>query len=123
MLKRRSVTVLALLAAGLIATSASAHPTLKSATPPAEAVVASAPTEIRLSFSEGVIPKFSTVELKDQTGKSVATGKVATNPKDARELIVPLQVPLQAGAYTVKWNVVSVDTHRVNGTYSFKVGG
>jgi len=122
MLKRTSVSVLALLAAGLIATPASAHPTLKSATPPAEGVVASAPTEVRLNFSEGVIPKFSSVDLKDQAGKSIATGKLAINPKDARELVVPLQAPLESGTYTVKWNVVSVDTHRVNGTYSFKVG-
>jgi len=63
------------------------------------------------------------VEVKDQGGKTVATGKVATNPKDQKELVVPLQVPLKAGTYTVTWNIVSVDTHRVRGTYSFKVGG
>jgi len=43
--------------------------------------------------------------------------------KDQKQLIVPLQDPLPAGTYTVTWNVVSVDTHRVNGTYSFKVEG
>ena len=36
---------------------------------------------------------------------------------------MPLQDPLPAGTYTVSWNVVSVDTHGVNGTYSFKVEG
>jgi methionine-rich copper-binding protein CopC len=41
---------------------------------------------------------------------------------DQKQLIVPLQSPLAVGTYTVKWNVVSVDTHRVSGTYSFKVG-
>ena len=121
MLKNTAMALLALLAASLMATSASAHPTLKSANPAAGAVVI-APTEIRLNFSEGVIPKFSSVELKDQGGKSIATGKIATNPNDERQLVVPLQVPLQAGTYTVKWNVVSVDTHRVNGAYSFRVG-
>src|SRR6516225_476392 len=115
MLKRATVTMLTLLAAGLIATSADAHPTLKSANPPAEGAVVGAPTEIRLTFTEGVISKFSSVELKDQAGKSIATGKVATNPKDDKQLVVPLQAPLQAGSYTVKWNIVSVDTHRVSG--------
>ena len=119
MLKRTGVTALALLVAGF--TLASAHPTLKSALPPAEGVVGSAPSEIRLNFSEAVIPKFSTVGLKDQAGKSIATGKVAINPNDARQLVLPLEAPLQAGTYTVQWNVVSVDTHRVNGTFSFKV--
>jgi copper resistance protein C len=122
MLKKTTVTMLTLLAAGLMATSADAHPTLKSANPSVEGAVVGAPTEIRLNFSEGVISKFSSVELKDQAGKSIATGRVATNPKDDKQLVVPLQAPLQAGTYTVKWNIVSVDTHRVSGTYAFKVG-
>jgi len=123
MLKRTSMAAFALLAASLLAPSADAHPTLKSANPPAEGVTVSEPTEIKLTFSEGVISKFSSVELKDQGGKKIATGKVATNPKDQKELVVALQAPLKAGTYTVEWNVVSVDTHRVHGTYSFKVGG
>jgi methionine-rich copper-binding protein CopC len=123
MLNRASMAMLALLAASLMSGSANAHPTLKFANPPAEGAAAIAPTEIRLNFSEGVISKFSSVELNDQAGTKIATGKVATNPKDQKELIVPLQAPLKAGTYTVKWNVVSVDTHRVNGTYTFKVGG
>jgi methionine-rich copper-binding protein CopC len=121
MLKSTAAAVVALLAASLMTTAADAHPMLRS-TNPAEGAAVSAPTEIRLNFSEGVVSKFSSVELKDQAGKSVATGKIATNPKDQKQLVVPLQAPLQAGTYTVKWNVVSVDTHRVNGAYSFKVG-
>jgi methionine-rich copper-binding protein CopC len=121
MLKRASTGALALFAASLLATSADAHPTLKSANPPAEGNAA-APTEIRLTFNEGLIVKFSSVELNDQAGKKIVTGKLATDPKDDKQLIVPLEAPLQAGTYTVKWNVVSVDTHRVSGAYSFKVG-
>ena len=123
MLKKLSMALFALLAAGLLTPSADAHPTLKSASPPVESVTVTEPTEIKLTFSEGVISKFSSVEVKDQGGKTVATGKVATNPKDQKELVVPLQVPLKAGTYTVTWNIVSVDTHRVRGTYSFKVRG
>jgi len=61
--------------------------------------------------------KFSSVELKDQAGKILTTGKLAADAKDHKQPIVPPQEPLAAGTYTVKWNVVSVDTHRV----SFKV--
>ena len=120
MLTKTSTAALAVLAASLLATTVEAHPTLRSATPPAEST-AVAPTEIRLSFSEGVIVKLSSVELKDQAGKKIVTGNLTTDPKDQKQLIVPLQGPLTAGTYTVNWNVVSVDTHRVNGTYSFKV--
>ena len=83
--------------------------------------IAAAPKEIRLNFSEGVIVNFSTVELKDEGGKKIDTGQLAADPKDHRQLIVPLQGPLTVGTYTVTWNVASVDTHRVSGTYSFKV--
>jgi methionine-rich copper-binding protein CopC len=120
MLTKTSTSALAVLAASLLATTAEAHPTLRSATPPAESTAAT-PTEIRLSFSEGVIVKLSSVELKDQAGKKIVTGKLATDPRDQKQLIVPLQGPLTVGTYTVTWNVVSVDTHRVNGMYSFKV--
>jgi methionine-rich copper-binding protein CopC len=124
MLKRTSMAVFVLFAMSLMmAPSANAHPTLKSASPPSEGVTVSAPTEIKLIFSEGVIPKFSSVELKDQGGEKIAIGKVAANPKDPKELVVALREPLKAGTYIVTWNIVSVDTHRVHGTYSFKVGG
>jgi methionine-rich copper-binding protein CopC len=118
--RRSTAALLPLLAAILLANSVEAHPTLKSSMPPAEST-APAPKELRLSFSEGVIVKFSSVELKDQAGKKIATGKLATDPKDQKQLVVGLQEALPAGTYTVTWNVVSVDTHRVNGTYSFKV--
>ena len=123
MLKTTSTAVIALFAACLIATSVHAHPTLKSANPPVAGTATTPPTEIRLSFSEAVISKFSSVELRDQSGMKIATGKVATDAKDEKQLIVILQAPLKAGAYTVKWTVVSADTHRVNGTYTFKVAG
>jgi len=120
MLKKHSMAVLALFAAGLVTTSVHAHPTLKSATPAADAA-ASAPKELRLSFSEGVISTFCSVEVKDQNGKTVSTEKAVTDPKDKKQLVVSLKEPLKAGSYTVKWTVVSEDTHRLNGSYTFKV--
>jgi copper resistance protein C len=120
MLTRISAATLGLVAAGVVTTSLQAHPTLKAASPAVDGTVAP-PTEIRLSFSEGLILKFSSVELQDQAGKTLTTGKLATGSKDHKQLIVPLQGPLAAGTYTVRWNIVSVDTHRVNGSYSFKV--
>jgi len=119
MLSRTSLAVLALLAA--CTTSVSAHTTLKAASPAADGIAAKAPTEIRLSFSDGVIVKFSSVELKDQAGTKIATGKLATDPKDQKQLVVPLETPLKAGTYSVKWRVLSLDNHRADGGYSFKV--
>ncbi|OAF05780.1 hypothetical protein AYJ54_02485 [Bradyrhizobium centrolobii] len=108
----------------LAATGAMAHPKLTSAVPAADgAERAASPTkEIRLNFSEGVIAKFSGLELRDESGKSIATGTPAADPKDKKQLVVPLSTPLVAGKYRVIWHVVSEDTHRVKGEYTFTIG-
>jgi methionine-rich copper-binding protein CopC len=68
-----------------------------------------------------VIPKFSGVELKDQTGTMIATGKAAIDPTNKKQLVVPVQEPLPPGNYKVEWHAVADDTHRVTGSYSFSM--
>src|SRR5882724_12260365 len=111
----------AVLAISLLATSAHAHPKLTSASPAADVSSKVSPTEIKLNFSEGVIAKFSGLELKDEAGKTVAAGVPMNDPADRRQLVVPLPRPLTAGHYTVMWHAVSDDTHHVKGEYSFEV--
>jgi methionine-rich copper-binding protein CopC len=106
------------------ATGAMAHPKLTSAVPAADGTEhAALPTrEIRLNFSESVIAKFSGLELRDERGKSIATGTPAIDPKDKKQLVVPLDAPPAAGKYWVIWHAVSEDTHRVKGEYTFTIG-
>lgn len=115
------VGMLATLAMFTAASAANAHPKLESSDPAPDATVSSAPKEIRLNFSEGVLAKFSGIELKDAAGKPVATGEPATDPKDKKLLIVPVTANLTPDSYTVTWHAVSDDTHRVEGKYSFKL--
>ncbi len=116
-----AIGTLAALAIGLLATSADAHPKLNSASPAADVSSKVSPTEIKLNFSEDVIAKFSGVEIKDESGQAIPTGVPVTDPKDRKQLVVPLRAPLTAGHYTVTWHAVSEDTHRVKGEYSFGV--
>jgi methionine-rich copper-binding protein CopC len=116
-----AIATLAVLVVGALATSADAHPKLKSATPAADISSKVSLKEIKLSFSEGVIAKFSGLEIKDQAGKTITTGVPANDPGDRKQLVVPLEAPLSAGRYTVTWHAVSEDTHRVKGQYSFDV--
>jgi methionine-rich copper-binding protein CopC len=95
MLKRASLVAMTFVSLALIQTPAFAHANLKTSTPAAESVVAEV-KEIRLGFSEGVNAKFSGVDLKDQTGKKVATGTAAIDPKNKRELVVPVKGNKQA---------------------------
>ena len=115
------MAALAILAVGAVATSADAHPKLKSVSPAADVSSKVSPTEIKLNFSEGVIAKFSGLELKDEAGKIITTGAPVNDPADRKQLVVPLPSPLIAGRYKVAWHAVSEDTHRVKGEYSFEV--
>lgn len=113
---------LAIVAASLITAPVGAHPTLKSASPAADVTSTSSPAEITLEFSEGVIARFSGLELKDEFGKTIATGVVMADPEDRKRLIIPILAPLNPGRYAVNWHVVSADTHRIQGQYSFRIG-
>ena len=121
MSKQISVAAVAVFAASLFVCAAYAHPQLQSADPAAGAAVTTSPKQIRITFNENVIPQLSGVEVKDQTGKVIPTGKSATDPANKKLLIVPVKEQLPAGDYKVEWHAVSDDTHRVKGNYSFSV--
>ncbi|MCS3731014.1 copper homeostasis periplasmic binding protein CopC [Bradyrhizobium betae] len=115
-----SAAAFTLIAAILCSGVVYAHPQIQSAEPGA-GVATTAPKQIRIMFNETVIPQFSGVELKDQAGKTVATGKSQTDPANKKLLVVPVKEQLVPGDYKVEWHAVSDDTHRVKGTYSFSV--
>ena len=119
----RQVMFAALLATafGLTTTTADSHPRLRTAIPASGVTLRVAPREIRMKFSESLIVQFTRVELKDGRGKRVPTGKAMLNPGDNSKLVVPIQARLGAGTYNVAWSAVSVDTHRISGSYNFKV--
>ena len=97
-----------------------AHAMLERASPLVGSEVATAPHEITLTFTEGVEPLFSTIELRDAHGAVVATGKARTEQGNNRRLIVELPA-LGSGSYTVTWHATSVDTHKTEGSYQFTV--
>jgi methionine-rich copper-binding protein CopC len=101
-------------------TVAFGHADLKTASPaPASSVTQV--KEIRLGFSEGVNPKFSSADLKDETGKALATGSAKVNSGNRKELIVPVSAKLSPRINTVEWHALSDGSHRVKGQFSFKV--
>ena len=95
-----------------------AHAHLKAASPGIGATVHAAPKTITLTFSEGVVPKFSGAELADSAGKSVALGPAA-NGAGAATLSIPVAGTLMPGAYTVTWHAVATDSHRTKGSFRF----
>jgi copper resistance protein C len=115
----RQVYLLA--AAALCITSpAFAHAMLERASPPVGSEAASPPHEIVLTFTEGVEPLFSSIEVRTADGAVVTTGKPHVAAGDARKLSVDLPA-LQGGKYTVIWHAASVDTHKTEGSFQFSV--
>ena len=118
-MRRRFMNLVAA-AVGVAPIAALAHAFLSQAVPPVDGTVASSPKEIRLTFSEGVEPRFSGIELATSDGRAIATAPATPEPGDTKQLVLVLP-PLAPGRYKVSWHVVSVDTHRTEGAYTFAI--
>jgi methionine-rich copper-binding protein CopC len=99
------------------ATPAFAHAFLQHADPGAGATLRAPPKRVTLTFSEKLEPVFSGVAVTDSSGRNVEGGAVVIR---GNSMAVPLR-SLPPGTYRVVWRVVSVDTHRTEGAYSFSV--
>jgi methionine-rich copper-binding protein CopC len=106
------------LLAALGSVAALGHATLQSATPLVGSTVASAPREVALTFSQNLESAFSSVEVTDANGGRVDQGKVQISGNAMR---VGLK-SLPQGTYRVRWHVLSVDTHKTEGSFTFRVG-
>lgn len=98
--------------------TASAHAMLDHASPAVGSTVTSPPREMVLTFTESLEPKFSSVEVRNASGSLVSAGAARASGTEMR---VGLK-PLPPGTYKVIWRVLSVDTHRSNGSFTFRVG-
>jgi copper resistance protein C len=109
--------ILTSVALACCATPTFAHAFLQHAEPGAGMTLKAAPSRVALSFSEELEPVFSGVAVTDSSGHNVGAGAVVIRGKS---MVAPLR-SLVPGSYRVVWHVVSVDTHRTEGTYSFAV--
>lgn len=123
---RKTVFAVALAASAIVATAAQAHPRLATAMPAADAVV-TAPTKVQLAFSEALVAQFSGIDLTMTEMPGMKMGPMKMNvvkaalAPDGKTLVATFAKPLSAGTYKVDYHIVSTDTHRVQGSYTFKV--
>ncbi|MGK3106273.1 copper resistance CopC/CopD family protein [Streptomyces sp. WAC05858] len=104
------------------ASSASAHAALTSTDPADGSVVKTAPREVTLNFSEGVLLSGDSVRVLDPKGKRVDTGKTAHVGGKSSTAAAGLHSGLPDGTYTVAWKAVSEDSHPVSGAFTFSIG-
>jgi copper resistance protein C len=114
-----SKTVILALSVLVLGTAAGhAHAHLSRAEPRVDSTVASAPQQVTLSFTEDLESTFSTIEVRDAKGARMDDGEAQINGRIMR---IGLK-PLSQGAYKVLWRALSVDTHKTEGTFMFRVG-
>ena|SRR5579862_7326636 len=101
---------------------AGAHAFLDHASPAVGSVVPSAPPAATLWFTQELEPAFSSVTVTDQSGQQVDLGNARVPPGHADQLQIGLKA-VPPGIFTVRWHVVSVDTHTTDGSFTFTVGG
>jgi copper transport protein len=123
----RRVLLCALLALGVLGAGAGpalAHATLVSSAPAinGRGVAESAGT-VTLRFSEPVqVVNRSDVTVVNGRGQRQDTGAPHTLPGDPTRVVIPLHTPLLPQSYTVRYRVVSADSHAATQAFVFGVG-
>ncbi|MFE5622849.1 copper resistance CopC/CopD family protein [Streptomyces virginiae] len=120
---------LALVLAALLATlftaaaPATAHAALTASDPTDGAVVATAPAQVTLSFSEQVAMGDDSIRVLDPQSRRVDTGELRDMCSgNTVRYGTALHSGLPNGTYTVAWQAVSADSHPISGAFTFSIG-
>lgn len=103
----------------LVPPPAWAHGRLKASAPSAGASLSQVPRELRLDFSEAPDLTFSSVRLSGPDGREVALGAVGYAADSRRSLVALIAGSLQAGRYSIIWQMGGDDGHPVRGRIDF----
>ncbi|MEU9096656.1 copper resistance protein CopC [Streptomyces sp. NPDC048361] len=116
-----TVALLGALFAGAV--PASAHAALTGSDPKDGAVVATAPAQVTLTFSEGVALDANSIRVLDPTGKRSDTAELINLCSgNIVKYGVRLRTGIPNGTYTVAWQAISADSHPVSGAFTFSIG-
>ncbi|MFE4056873.1 copper resistance CopC/CopD family protein [Streptomyces sp. NPDC059096] len=103
--------------------TASAHAALTGSTPEDGAVVATAPQDITLTFSEQIAMGDDSIRVLDPDNRRADTAKIRDlGTGSTVKYGVALKAGLPDGTYTVAWRAVSADSHPVSGAFTFSIG-
>ena len=118
MLVRRTLmaVLLLLLTSFGTSTAALAHDAVTGTSPADGSTVAAVPEKVEISMSNTPAVIGSQVLVLDESGADWAAGEVDVLDKIATQALKP---GTPAGKYTVKWRLVSSDSHPVEGIFSF----
>jgi hypothetical protein len=103
-----------------LSSPAFAHAFLERASPPVGSTLPVSPSTVTITYTEGVEPDFSTIEVQNAQG--VRVDKADPHLVGGEQTKLSVSLPqLPAGQYTVIWHATSVDTHKTEGHFTFSV--
>lgn len=105
----------------LLPAQALAHSALRSSVPASGAQLSEAPRALRLRFNEPVELALARISLVGPGGAGVALGELRNAPDSAAVVLAPIEGPLSAGTYTVRWQIAGADGHPVRDEYTFTI--
>lgn len=107
---------IAALAAGALPAGAGAHVSVKSSSPKAGKTASTAIRSVSVTFSGRLLT--GTVKVTGPGG-TASVGRGRRDARNHRRLKVALKRGLRAGAYTVRWRMMSTDGHPQSGSFGF----
>lgn len=118
--RSNSLSCVALALALVSPGTALGHAALLKAEPTRRAMLSAPPRQVRLWFSEPLEPEYADVTLSRDGAGKVATGKPRLEANDRKQLVLDLPV-LAPGSYSVRFRVLSLDGHLVEGSHGFGI--
>ena len=97
-----------------------AHAALVKAEPARRAVLSVPPKQVKLWFNEDIEGDYASLSILNADSKPVTERKPLVDPEDPKSIFMELP-ELEAGRYTAKFRVLSVDGHVVDSDYKFTV--
>lgn len=97
-----------------------AHAILVESEPKAESIVNTPPDQVSIWFNENVASEFKSLAVINSAGKRVDNNDVRQAALD-RSHIFATTPKLPPDTYTVRYRVMSADTHIVTGRFTFTV--
>jgi len=118
------VAVLAIIFAMVLSPQrVSAHAALESSDPANGDVLASAPAEIAVHFTERLEQSYSRLQLHDNLGEPIDGTSLTFPPGDEYTMVLALPANLPNGTYSLLWRTLSNDDgHTAQNYFAFTVG-
>ncbi len=118
----RRTVFCSLILLSLTAGQALANAQLQASEPRDGAVLAQAPSKLRLRFTEIVRLPASGVQLTYPDGRRRLLRPLVQDPRDLLSVLAPLPAGLPPGRYVVGWRALSPVAHHTHGSFTFVIG-